>query len=306
MVLVDEAWGGHLHFHPAAAAERDGGRRRRLRAVHPQAGRRPAADRPHPLARGPRRLRAHGGGLPRVRDDLAQLPPAGLRRRGRAHAGGAGRARRSARRSRARTSSRRGCARALPDLDHLDEPAWLARWSTHVAGHDLVKTTVGLSRYAAVGLRGRSTRSSSAGSSSRRPACTRSRSSRPSSSRRTPWTTRSAALVDVLGGRGAPGRRARADGRQPVQRDRRPAGDAPLRGAPLREVDRPRAAAARGGRQGRRRARRGLSARHPADPRGLPRERRRRRLPARGARQGRLDRRRATRACRRCGSSEPR
>ena len=104
MVIVDEAWGGHLHFHPELPLQRDGGGRRRLRAVDPQARRRPAADRPDPLARGPRGLRADGGGLPRVRDHLAELPPAGLRRRGRAHAGGAGRAARWARRSRARAS----------------------------------------------------------------------------------------------------------------------------------------------------------------------------------------------------------
>jgi lysine decarboxylase len=43
MVVVDEAWGGHLHFHPRCPS-RDGGGRRRLRAVDPQARRRAAAD----------------------------------------------------------------------------------------------------------------------------------------------------------------------------------------------------------------------------------------------------------------------
>jgi hypothetical protein len=43
---------------PRAASERHGRRRRRLRAVDPQAGGRPPADGPDPLARGPGRLRA--------------------------------------------------------------------------------------------------------------------------------------------------------------------------------------------------------------------------------------------------------
>jgi arginine decarboxylase len=71
MVIVDEAWGGHLDFHPelprsAMAAGADVC----VRSTHKLAGG-PAADRADPLARGPRGLRAHGGGLPRVRDDLA-------------------------------------------------------------------------------------------------------------------------------------------------------------------------------------------------------------------------------------------
>ena len=51
MVIVDEAWGGHLHFHPELPRVGDGVRRRRLRAVDAQARRRPAADRADPLAR---------------------------------------------------------------------------------------------------------------------------------------------------------------------------------------------------------------------------------------------------------------
>src|SRR3954447_15120863 len=37
--------------------------------------------------------------------------------------------------------------RRLPDLDHLDDPRWLDAVRGHVAGSDLVKTTVGLSRF---------------------------------------------------------------------------------------------------------------------------------------------------------------
>ena len=99
------------------------------------------------------------------------------------------------------------------------------------------------------------------------------------------------ALHDILAGHCLPG-----DAREPMPTnpfsaiDDRP-GDPPLPGAPLREVDRPRGRAARGDRQGRGRGGRGLSAGHPGDPRGLPRQRRRRRVPHRGPRQGRLDRR---------------
>ena len=93
-----------------------------------------------------------------------------------------------------------------------------------------------------------------------------------------------------------PGGARRRRPANPFARDRRPAGDAPLRGAALREVDRPRGPAARGDRAGRRRGRRGLSAGHPADPRGLPRQPGRRRLPAA---------RRATRAARSSPATRP-
>ena len=87
MLIVDEAWGGHLRVPSRPARERDGLGRGHLRAVDPQARGRPAADGPHPLAGAARRLRADGGGLPRVRHHVAQLPPAGQRRRRRPHAG---------------------------------------------------------------------------------------------------------------------------------------------------------------------------------------------------------------------------
>ena len=45
LVFVDEAWGGHLHFHPELPLVGDGRGRRPVRAVDAQAGRRPAADR---------------------------------------------------------------------------------------------------------------------------------------------------------------------------------------------------------------------------------------------------------------------
>jgi arginine decarboxylase len=41
--------------------------------------------------------------------------------------------------------------RALPDLDHLDDPRWLDAVRRNVAGADLVKTTLGLSRFSLSG-----------------------------------------------------------------------------------------------------------------------------------------------------------
>jgi lysine decarboxylase len=41
--------------------------------------------------------------------------------------------------------------RALPDLDHLDDSRWLEAVGRNVAGADLVKTTLGLSRFALTG-----------------------------------------------------------------------------------------------------------------------------------------------------------
>ena len=158
---------------PRAAAVGDGGGRRPVRAVDAQARGRAAADRPDPLAHGARGLRADGGGLPRVRHDLAQLPPAGVVRRGGAGAGGrrrggAGRVHRAH-----RARSRRRCGRALPRARPPRRRA--------LAGGGARRTSP-----AATGSRRRSgsrastcrattspRRSSSARSSSRRPACRR-------------------------------------------------------------------------------------------------------------------------------------
>jgi|GEM_PF-772733 len=41
--------------------------------------------------------------------------------------------------------------RVIPDLDHLDDPRWLEAVGRNVAGADLVKTTLGLSRFACTG-----------------------------------------------------------------------------------------------------------------------------------------------------------
>ena len=148
MVVVDEAWGGHLHFHPALPRVGDGGGRRRLRAVDAQARRRAAADRADPLARGPRRLGADGGGLPRVRHDLALATTCWRRPTRRC-----GRWRRTARRrSGARSSApsalKAGLRVALPRPRLPRRRALAARGARpRRAACDLVKTTIGLSRY---------------------------------------------------------------------------------------------------------------------------------------------------------------
>ena len=133
----------------------------------------------------------------------------------------------------------RPCARALPDLDRMDDPAWIAGHGDRVGGCDLVKTTVGLSRYDLSGydvaraLVERGIVIEKAGVHTITLITTFQLG--PDA---VPDTVD--ALHDILAGHCLPGRRARADAGQPVQRDRRPAGDPPLRRAPLREVDRPR------------------------------------------------------------------
>ena len=146
MVIVDEAWGGHLHFHPelpqsAMAAGADvcvqsthklAGGLQQTGLIHWREGRVDSelmeeayreyvttSPSYHLLASADAAVRtlaaqgesALGAAIARTRELKAQL--------------------------RAR----------LPDLDHLDDAGWLASVAAHVAGDDLVKTTVGLSRY---------------------------------------------------------------------------------------------------------------------------------------------------------------
>ena len=125
MLIVDEAWGGHLRFHPdLPPSAMASGADVCVQSTHKLAGGLQQTGLIHWQDR-PRGLRADGGGLPRVRHHVAQLPPAGQRRRGGAHAG---RARReSSSRAIARTSELKAALRArLPDLDHLDD-AFMAR-----------------------------------------------------------------------------------------------------------------------------------------------------------------------------------
>ena len=178
----------------------------------------------------------------------------------------------------------------VPDLDRMDDPAWIASHGDRIGGCDLVKTTVGLSRYdlsgydVAQALVGRGIVIEKAGLHTITLITTFQLGPEA-----VPETVE--ALHDILAGHCLPG-----DAREPMPTN-------PFSAIDDRPVIHPYLArryaksighevvAARGDRQGRRRGGRGLSARHPGDPRGLPRQRRRRRVPARGPRQRRLDRR---------------
>ena len=79
LVIVDEAWGGHLHFHPELPpSAMASGADLCVQSTHKLAGGLQQTGLIHWHDRA-RRLRADGGGLPRVRHDLAELPPAGVR-----------------------------------------------------------------------------------------------------------------------------------------------------------------------------------------------------------------------------------
>ena len=146
MVLVDEAWGGHLHFHP------------QLPPSAMAAGADVCVQSTHKLAGGLQQtglIHWHEG---RVDSELMEeayreyvttspsyhlLASADAAVRTLAAQGGT-----ELGAAIARTQELKLRLRSeLPDLDHLDEPGWLSEVEDHVAGHDLVKTTVGLSRY---------------------------------------------------------------------------------------------------------------------------------------------------------------
>jgi arginine decarboxylase len=146
MVIVDEAWGGHLHFHPE------------LPESAMAAGADVCVQSTHKLAGGLQQtglIHWHTG---RVDSELleeayreyvttspsyhllasADAAVRTLAARGSEELG------RSIERTRALKAA---LAQRLPDLDHLDDPRWCERHAAHVAACDLVKTTVGLSRY---------------------------------------------------------------------------------------------------------------------------------------------------------------
>jgi arginine decarboxylase len=146
MVIVDEAWGGHLHFHPelpesAMAAGADicvqsthklAGGLQQTGLIHWQAGRVDSelleeAYREYVTTSPSYHLLASADAAVRT-----------LAARGGEELG------RAIERTR---ELKAALAERLPDLDHLDDPGWCARHAAHVAACDLVKTTVGLSRY---------------------------------------------------------------------------------------------------------------------------------------------------------------
>ena len=155
MLFVDEAWGGHLHFHPELPpSAMDGGADISVQSTHKLAGGLQQTGLIH-WREGAGRLRADGGGVPRVRHHLAELPPARLARTPRCARSPRPAATRSARASAARAAFKALLRERLPLLRHLDDPAWVGQPRyAHVAGCDKVKTTVALSGYALQRLRG--------------------------------------------------------------------------------------------------------------------------------------------------------
>jgi len=146
MVIVDEAWGGHLHFHPD------------LPASAMSSGADVCVQSTHKLAGGLQQTGLIHWRCGRVDSELLEeayreyvttspsyhlLASADAAVRTLAARGGE-----ELGRAIDRTRALKGALRAsLPDLDHLDDPSWAAANADRVAACDLVKTTVGLSRY---------------------------------------------------------------------------------------------------------------------------------------------------------------
>jgi arginine decarboxylase len=146
MVVVDEAWGGHLHFHPD------------LPESAMAAGADVCVQSTHKLAGGLQQtglLHWHEG---RVDTELMEeayreyvttspsyhlLASADAAVRTLAAQG-----EEALSRAIARTDAlKAGLRGALPDLDWMDDAAWLRSVRAHAPGWDLAKTTIGLSRY---------------------------------------------------------------------------------------------------------------------------------------------------------------
>ncbi len=146
IVVVDEAWGGHLRFHPDLP----------LSAM--TAGADVSVQSTHKLAGGLQQTGLIHWQEARVDSELMEeayreyvttspsyhlLASADAAVRTLA-AEGAGALDTAIRRTRELKDELR---RLLPDLDLLDDPVWLAEIADHAAGVDLVKTTLGLARY---------------------------------------------------------------------------------------------------------------------------------------------------------------
>jgi lysine decarboxylase len=152
MVLVDEAWGGHLGFHPS------------LPQSAMSAGADVCVQSTHKLAGGLQQTGLIHWHTDRVDSELmeeayreyvttspsyhllgsADAAVRALAAKGEEVLG----------RSIERTEELKAALRAHPaleGLDWMDDPAWLGSWDAHIGGEDLVKTTAGLSRYACSG-----------------------------------------------------------------------------------------------------------------------------------------------------------
>jgi arginine decarboxylase len=151
MLFVDEAWGGHLHFHP------------QLPASAMDAGADISVQSTHKLAGGLQQTGLIHWREGRVDSELMEeafreyvttspsyhlLASADAAVRSLAATG-----REALGACIERTQEFKRLLRArLPRLEHLDDPAWVGRHYAHIAGCDLVKTTVALSGYAISGF----------------------------------------------------------------------------------------------------------------------------------------------------------
>jgi lysine decarboxylase len=150
MVVVDEAWGGHLHFHPdLPPSAMESGADICVQSTHKLAGGLQQTGLIHW-----REGRVDSELLEEAyREYVTTSPSYGLL----ASADAAVRAlaacgTRYLGESIERTERlKAGLRQALPDLDHLDDPRWLEAVRRNVGGADLVKTTLGLSRFALSG-----------------------------------------------------------------------------------------------------------------------------------------------------------
>jgi lysine decarboxylase len=146
MLIVDEAWGGHLHFHPELPLSAMG------------AGADVAVQSTHKLAGGLQQTGLLHWREGRVDSELMEeayreyvttspsyhlLASADAAVRTLAAEGEA-----ALGLAIARTAELKAALRELlPDLEFLDDPAWLEAVAGHAAGTDRVKTTLGLARY---------------------------------------------------------------------------------------------------------------------------------------------------------------
>jgi lysine decarboxylase len=150
LVLVDEAWGGHLHFHPGLPpSAMDSGADICVQSTHKLAGGLQQTGLIHW-----REDRVDSELLEDAyREYVTTSPSYGLLASADAAVRAlAGCGERYLGEAIEKTDRLKAALRgALPDLDHLDDPRWIDAVATHVGGCDLVKTTLGLSRFALSG-----------------------------------------------------------------------------------------------------------------------------------------------------------
>lgn len=150
MVIVDEAWGGHLHFHPdLPESAMDAGADICVQSTHKLAGGLQQTGLIHW-----REGRVDSELMEEAYREYVTTSPSYhlLASADAAVRTLAAHGEEALTRAIARTGELKDGLRArLPDLDWMEDRDWLRSVSSHVSGWDLVKTTVGLSRYALTG-----------------------------------------------------------------------------------------------------------------------------------------------------------